>query len=437
MRRSRRGYAVLLVLWVVAIAGVVVATVQSASIRQAITGQESLARVRASWAARAGVEATIAALGYHTERGDNSDAYAVIDDMADAAEGSLLGAEWLISYTEGDKEILGPRDAHSRIHVTLMSANSLLYLPGMTEDVVAAIQDWTDEDDDVRPLGAEMTQYLSLPYPYRPRNAPPQSLMELELVLGAVPEYVRGEDWNLNGLLDANEDDGEASWPPDNADGELDRGWGAVVTTRSVGGGLGASGEPRLVLRTADAGEIARRLGVDNAQADVIAVYAPSANSLGDFLVTPLNQMCDPATNQPIDARASPLTCEQLSLLFNETALDEIPSGVLPGKLNVNTTTYEVLEYLPGMTSALADAIIGAQADAAGSGGFASIADLLDVPGMRPQRLAQLSEFLDVRSNVYEVTCRGRDVRSGIEVEVVATIDRSTLPIVIREYRVR
>ena len=38
----------------------------------------------------------------------------------------------------------------------------------------------------------------------------------------ARPEFVRGEDWNLNGRLDPNEDDGDISYPPDNSDGKLD-----------------------------------------------------------------------------------------------------------------------------------------------------------------------------------------------------------------------
>jgi hypothetical protein len=38
---------------------------------------------------------------------------------------------------------------------------------------------------------------------------------------------------------------------------------------------------------------------------------------------------------------------------------------------------------------------------------------------------------------VYIVTSRGRDELTGLEVEIVATLDRSTLPVVLREVMVR
>ena len=43
---------------------------------------------------------------------------------------------------------------------------------------------------------------------------------------GLQRRIVYGEDANLNGLLDQNEDDGDQSFPPDNSDGQLDTGCG-------------------------------------------------------------------------------------------------------------------------------------------------------------------------------------------------------------------
>ena len=54
---------------------------------------------------------------------------------------------------------------------------------------------------------------------------------------------------------------------------------------------------------------------------------------------------------------------------------------------------------------------------------------------MTRNQLARISNFLDVRSNVYIVSSRGRDAATGAEVELVATIDRSTLPAAITELR--
>ena len=52
-------------------------------------------------------------------------------------------------------------------------------------------------------------------------------------------------------------------------------------------------------------------------------------------------------------------------------------------------------------------------------------------------QFAQLYDVLDVRSNVYICRSLGRDSATGIEIEIIATLDRSTLPVVIREVRVR
>ena len=75
--------------------------------------------------------------------------------------------------------------------------------------------------------------------------------------------------------------------------------------------------------------------------------------------------------------------------------------------------------------------------NARGGQGFASIFDLLDIPGVTPQSLAILSAFLTVRPNTYVVTSRGRDEGTGIEVEIVATIQRTALPVPITSITVR
>src|SRR5262245_42208289 len=186
-----------------------------------------------------------------------------MDDMVDVAEGVVEGGTWRIATTDGKKEVLGPEDAHSKININRMTTNQLLAIePFMSEDMVQSVQDWVDSDEVPNEQGAELPYYLSLPNSYIPRNAPMRSIAELELVAGIMQEDVRGEDWNLNGVLDPNENDGDASWPPDNADGILDRGWSGVMTAASVDGGLGASGETRLDLTTASESEIADRVKV-------------------------------------------------------------------------------------------------------------------------------------------------------------------------------
>ena len=87
-----------------------------------------------------------------------------------------------------------------------MASGMLMALPGMTEDVADAILDWLDEDEEPRPLGAEFDDcYLHLPNPYKPANGPIESIEQLLLVRGVTPQLLFGYDENRNGVLDAAE----------------------------------------------------------------------------------------------------------------------------------------------------------------------------------------------------------------------------------------
>lgn len=124
----------------------------------------------------------------------------------------------------------------------------LLYLPNMTEDIADAILDWLDDDDTPRLYGVESEYYESLSPPYKAANGGFKSLDELLQVAGVTPELLYGEDANRNGLLDPNEDDGDASMPFDNQDGMLQLGWQAFLTLDSRESNLDATGASKINL---------------------------------------------------------------------------------------------------------------------------------------------------------------------------------------------
>jgi type II secretory pathway component PulK len=74
---SRRGTVIIVVLWALAVAALVTTGVQLFSFRQATLGREAVERAQARWAARAGVEYTIAVMADHTNRPDPEDAFSV------------------------------------------------------------------------------------------------------------------------------------------------------------------------------------------------------------------------------------------------------------------------------------------------------------------------------------------------------------------------
>jgi len=441
---KNRGFAMLLVIAAVMIAAFALIAIQSSAFGQAAAGREALAKVRATWAARAGIEAAIARAEYDTENPDTADAFRLLDDLTAAARGELTGSDYIVRTSVGKSTVDGPADAHAKLNINAMTRDQLLAIePFMSEDVADSILDWIDADDDTRELGAELGYYQSMPYPYLPRNGPFRSIAELELVAGVDPRDVRGEDWNLNGVLDDNEDDGDASWPPDNADGVLDAGWSGVLTAVSVDGdGTGASGQDRLDLAVATANDVASRIEASAAQAQVIVDYvaANEGATLGDFIRTSLSQMATQAAaaagQNSRRVRMQNLTNEQLGALLDETFITPVDTSVVrPGKLNINTCDSTTIELLPDIEPELADAIIAERA--ARVEGFTSIAQLLEVPGMTRQRLASMYDIFCVRSNVFVVTCKGRDTLTGLEVEISATLDRSTVPVVIKDLTIR
>ncbi len=102
-------------------------------------------------------------------------------------------------------------------------------------EIVAAILDWRDKDS--APSGetgdTEGDFYRDLEKPYRVKNGPFDTVEELLLVKGVTGYLLYGEDYDRNGLLTPNEDDGDLSFPPDNQDGILNRGLYPYLTVHS------------------------------------------------------------------------------------------------------------------------------------------------------------------------------------------------------------
>lgn len=121
-------------------------------------------------------------------------------------------------------------DEASKLNLNAATTAMLETLPRMTPELAAAIIDWRDANSEVTSGGAEEETYARLNPAYRCKNAPFESVEELRLVYGMTLEILYGEDANRNGILDPNENDGDASPPNDNRNGRLDPGLIEYVT---------------------------------------------------------------------------------------------------------------------------------------------------------------------------------------------------------------
>jgi general secretion pathway protein K len=128
--------------------------------------------------------------------------------LRDAAKGNTdnLNEIWAqkVPPLPSDVGVIGISitDAQSRFNVNNLLRNGapsasdigvfqrLLQTQGLDPTLTEALRDWLDTDTVASPGGAEDTEYLSLPHPYRAANQPLQSVDELRLVRGFTPEVV-------------------------------------------------------------------------------------------------------------------------------------------------------------------------------------------------------------------------------------------------------
>ena len=252
--------------------------------------------------------------------------------------------EWNINLT---KPVFGLVDEASKLNLNApwLTADMIQYLPGMTPQIAAAIMDWRAS---VSTNGNEDAFYSSLPQPYKTKNAPFESVEELQLVEGMTVEILYGEDANLNGILDANENDGDDSPPHDNRDGHLDPGLMEYFTVYSREPTIGTN--------------------INNQQ----AVQALLQSTLGPARTTEIVRQLYP-TRPPIRGGGGSVGAPPMGSLvefylrsgmtqaeFTQVAeyLTAATNSFTEGLVNVNTASEPVLECIPGITNAYAQQLI-------------------------------------------------------------------------------
>lgn len=179
--RRQRGVALVLVLWVSVLITVLLASFSLSARVEALQGRNLLDATRARYAAEAGLHRAAYEL-----RGNNPDTRWVADGRVYPLE--FEGAEIEVQlYDETGKVDLNVADP------LLLAA--LFEFAGLekaeAESLAAAVVDWRDPDDLLTLNGAEADQYKSEGRKYKPRNAPFETVSELQQVLGMSFELYR------------------------------------------------------------------------------------------------------------------------------------------------------------------------------------------------------------------------------------------------------
>ncbi len=240
-----------------------------------------------------------------------------------------------------------------------------------------------------------------------------------------------GEDTNFNDQLDYNEQDGDESYPNDDGDSELDKGWIAYLTCYSYDNNKDAEGNTRTNINNANENQLTSSLSISSSQAKWIVDNRPNNGyqSIGDLINNNSPKQAQPSSQQNSDE------AEQLDLqTFNQIA-DKITvdnSEKAPGKVNINTASAIVLRALLGggdSAEQLAENIVAYRETLLY--GMESIAEVMQVPSMDIDKFKQIVGLITTRSDVFTIRCvatADRNGKNGATLETEAVVDRSSSP---------
>lgn len=267
-------------------------------------------------------------------------------------------------------------DEGSKLNInnTNVTADMLLYLPGMTAELAGAIIDWRDADSDISESGAEDDVYLRRNPGYKCKNGLFETVDELRLLNGAYLDVLLGEDANQNGILDPNENDGDVSPPHDNKDGKLDPGVLDYITIYSKDSTTNSLGAARVAVNGRQ--PLIRAL---SAKLDAPTMRQVT-NSLGPQGVNNLLELYI----------RSGLTADQFALVE-----DDLCNPSVDGLVNVSTASEKVLSCIPGIGIDKASTLVAYRLSNPGK--LTSIAWVAEALG-KSTELAQAGRFLTTRS---------------------------------------
>lgn len=256
---------------------------------------------------------------------------------------------WLLSRsTNGqvsmDRPFYGLVDEASKLNLNTATLEMLEALPRMTPELAAAIIDWRDSDQNVTDGGAESDVYMMKQPPYRAKDSRFESVEELRLVQGATLDILYGEDANMNGVLDPNENDGDDTPPSDNRDGRLDAGILDYLTVYSKDSARRSDGSQKINVADTNARQqlrtyLEQQLSADRANQIIRAIGQPGQPAVRSLLEFYLR---------------SGMTSDEFAKVEMDLTVSAQPQQ---GLVNINTASAIVLACIPGMTN-YADAVV-------------------------------------------------------------------------------
>ncbi len=258
---------------------------------------------------------------------------------------------WLIGRdTNGlaintDQPVFGLVAEASKINLNTATAAMLQNFPNLTANLAGAIFDWRSTNATPSQNGAKSETYSKMLQPYSCKNTNYESIDELRLVSGMDLNTLYGEDVNLNGALDANEDDADALPPTDNHNGVLEPGLLEYVTVWTHESIIASNGLPKINVTLPTAPRLLRdRLNSYHFDPKKIAIIYASGTATGIGWLSPLALY---------RVNMGGISAEDFAQFEGD-----LRGANTNGLININTASQAVLACVPGIGPDNAAAVV-------------------------------------------------------------------------------
>jgi general secretion pathway protein K len=207
MIKTQKGFALLLVMWVLTILMVIVLSFSSMARVETFSAMSFKEMTEKKFIAEAGIERGILELFYaiNKDTKDIPQKDSIIIDESDVWKTD--GSAYRDKMGDGDYSVTivdegGKIDINTAPDIVLRNLFKSIGVQDEDVDaIVDSIMDWKDPDDLRRLSGVESDYYMSLPTPYKAKNANFDTVEELILVKGISPDILFGTD-KKRGIID-------------------------------------------------------------------------------------------------------------------------------------------------------------------------------------------------------------------------------------------
>lgn len=414
-RRRPRGTVLIAAMIIIfALVAMVMVMGQSARV-EATASANQAAGAEAAVIARGAEQYVLALLAEATELPDE------LDSSHFEAVPVGTGYFWLRrpDYDDPTLPLFGLVDESSKVDLNRVTRDSLLYLPGMTDELASAIIDWRDEDGEMETAGAENETYLQRQEGYQAKNGPFETVEEMLLLNTMTRDLLYGpqrsdEAATIGGTF-ASELYQTIGFH------DFFTAWGGEST-------LNPDGEARVNVN-----------GQDNRQALTDLLNEKLGASRGQTII---DTMGNTTFRGVIDfgVRAG-LTLDEFQaiehyIIAQPASQQGQQATPVPMRININTAPREVLLTLEGLGGDDVDTLL-ARRPAMGTGEPASIAWVLDAFGDREanrEKLSDLSNLVTGQGAFYsaDIVAIAGNGRAFRRVRIVIDASTATPKIVYR-----